>query len=96
MSADRFVDLVAVTHGNGGKPYLFEAPQGSFIRDGSWVVVETQYGTQQGIVVASDNTIVKGGISYNFAVALAEATLPLKKVVGVVKELEYESEEGEQ
>ena len=86
-----YIDLVAVTHHEGERPFLFQAPAWTYaLKPGTEVVVDTVKGMQKGRVVDSI-TVGVGGEHYDFIVKAMNATLPLKKVVGVLNytEIKY-------
>lgn len=79
-----YIDVVAVKFSKEGKTYLFRAPAWtSAIHEGSQVKVETSKGEDYGEVVAKD-VCDENGNDLQFVAAVAGATLPLKRVLGVV------------
>lgn len=90
-----YIDVVAVKL-NGPKTYLFRAPACTHaIHEGSKVKVETSKGEDYGEVVAKF-FMDESGENLRFAAAVAGATLPLKRVLGVVTyhEITYPEPQG--
>ena len=86
-----YIDLVAVVNQAGQRPFLFQAPAWTYaLKPGTEVVVETVNGEKKGVVVDSI-TVRIGREELDFIVKAMNATLPLKKVLGVLEytELKY-------
>lgn len=89
-----YVDLVLCKHPNNDGLFLFYAPAWSRLKKGGQVIVNTQKGESLAIVqdcVTVDNETNE----YKFIVELANAKLPLKKVLSkvVYDKFEYEEED---
>ena len=79
-----YIDVVAVKFSKEGKAYLFRAPGCTHaVYEGAKVKVETSKGEDYGEVVAKV-FMDEGGEDLRFAAAVTGATLPLKRVLGVV------------
>lgn len=79
-----YIDVVAVKFSKEGKTYLFSAPSWTrAIHEGSQVKVETSKGEDYGEVIAKE-TFDEKSDDLQFVVKVAGATLPLKRVLGVV------------
>lgn len=79
-----YIDVVAVKFSKEGKVYLFRAPAFTHaLHEGSQVKVETSHGEDYGEVIAKD-TYDENGEDLLFIAAVAGATLPLKRVLGVI------------
>lgn len=90
-----YIDVVAVKL-NGPKTYLFRAPACTYaIHEGSKVKVETSQGEDYGEVVAKA-FLDEGGEDLRFIAKVNGATLPLKRVLGVVAyhEITYPEPQG--
>ena len=91
-----YIDVVAVKFSKEGKAYLFRAPGCTHaVHEGAKVKVETSKGEDYGEVVAKV-FMDEGGENLRFAAAVAGATLPLKRVLGVVTyhEITYPEPQG--
>lgn len=87
-----YIDIVAVKL-RPERPYLFQAPSWSAIREGDQVKVETSNGTQIGEVVAKD-TFDDARDDFDFIVKAMSATLPLKRVLGMIRYTEIDYTDG--
>lgn len=79
-----YIDLVAVVHQAGQRPFLFQAPAWTYaLKPGTDVIVQARGEETKGTVVDS-LTIRVGSEELDFILKAMNATLPLKKVLGVV------------
>lgn len=96
MSNEERIDLVLVEFGEGGKPYLFEAPKYTFpLEEGLYVLVDTRpHGKSLGRIVGRQHAVRVGSDDWNFIVAATKATMPLQRVLGYFKPIEYADEQN--
>lgn len=86
-----YIDLVAVVHQAGQRPFLFQAPAWTYaLKPGTEVIVQARGEETKGTVVDSI-TVRVGSEELDFIVKAMNAALPLKKVLGVLEytELKY-------
>ena len=97
----KYVDLVLAKTERMERPHLFQCPSWSYLSNGDQVMVETKYGKAEMTVVAAF-TADEESDYFRFIARAANATLPLKRVLGKVQYKEFyydekttESEVGE-
>lgn len=79
-----YIDIVAVRHQEGQRTFLFQAPPWTYaIKPGVQVLVETKKGEAVADVVAK-LTVDENGEDILFISAAMDATLPLKRVLGIL------------
>lgn len=84
-----YITLCVCQHKDSDKLYLFKAPTFTEIKDGTKVIVDTNLGEQEAIVVSSC-TVAKESKEFETMMNLAGAYGELKKVVGYYKFIEYD------
>jgi len=88
-----YIDLVLCKHDGNNNNFLFYAPAWSNLKEGDRVIVNTQYGESDAVVVAT-NCVEYKDDDYNFIIKATGATKPLRKVLKKVeyRELNYNCE----
>ena len=99
--SSKFIDLVVCQHDNSNAKFLFRAPCYE-VYAGDRVIVETKNGNKYATVVATHSVYNKPDTDeeYKFIVHVMDATLPLKRVLTKVREIDidwsdYEEENTE-
>lgn len=84
-----YTKLVLVRHTDGGKAYLYEAPEESQLYEGDTVICKTRDGSiAYGIAVAI--TVVSVcSTEYRFICTCADAIEPLSRIVGKYQKIDF-------
>ena len=88
------IGLALCRHNNSGQGYLFQMPKYENLKEGDRVIVDTQKGEQEAVIVESA-TVCEDDSEIQMIIKAAGATLPLRRVLRkiVYKEFEYEEDE---
>lgn len=90
-----YIELVVCKHPNCDRKFLFYAPAWTGLDKGNEVIVDTKNGEKTAIVMTKAD-VEKNSEEYRFILELAGATLPLRRVLKVVryKEIRYEEDDN--